>query len=250
MLRTLICDDEPPALELLAELLSETGNAQIVHACSSAREALAAINRGGIDLVVLDIEMPELNGVDVYSLIEADPKPLVIFATAHPEYAVEAFGADAIDYLLKPLESERVNKAVTKAARLHRMIMSHALGEEWQTSPPAQQDNAEVLKIVDAGRYLFIPYNDLIWIEAAGDYALLHKAKQEIAIRKTLASLEAELPSGRFLRVHRSAIIATGHMREIRLLPKGGAEIEMANGLKIRASRSHRSAIMELAAMR
>ena len=122
MLKTIVCDDEAPAVELMEGMLRDTGQVAIEGTYLSVREAIDRINQGGIDLAVLDIEMPELSGVEASTQITADPKPLIVFATAHPEYAVEAFGIDAIDYILKPFDQVRVEKAVEKAARMHRLI--------------------------------------------------------------------------------------------------------------------------------
>ena len=246
MLNTVVCDDELPALELLTGLLTETGLVSIVGACRSTRDALKIINHGGVDLVVFDIEMPELSGVDAYNQITIAPRPLVIFATAHPEYAVEAFGVEAIDYILKPLTLERVTKAVEKAARLDSLIRARESGALVQAPSTAPEDGASVLKVKDAGKLYFVPHSDIIWIEAAGDYSLLHMKTREITIRAPIKSLEADLPEVSFVRVHRSAIVSTAYIREIVLLPKGEAQICLANGKKVRTSRSYRDVVHNL----
>ena len=246
MLNTVVCDDELPALDLLTGLLTETGAVSIAGACHSIHDALEIINRGGVDLVVFDIEMPELSGVDAYSKITVAPRPLVIFATAHPEYAVEAFGVEAIDYILKPLTLERVEKAVEKAERLHGLIKAREDGGLVQVPSTAPEDGAGVLKIKDAGKFYFVPHSDILWIEAAGDYSLVHMEAREITIRAPIKSLEAELPAMNFARVHRSAIISTAHIREIIMLPKGEAQICLASGAKVRASRSYSDVVRNL----
>lgn len=246
MLKTVICDDELPALELLTAVLADTGQVDVITACQSIDVALAAINRGGVDLVVLDIEMPLLSGVDAYGRITAQPKPLVIFATAHPEYAVDAFGIDAIDYILKPIDPERVQKAVEKAVRLRRLISerNNALPLNADERRPA--DLSGVLQIKDAGRVYFVPHAEIVWIEAAGDYSILHTLKKEITVRVTIKALESELPPRRFARVHRSTVISTGNIREIKTLPKGEAEILLNDGVAIRTSRSYRDVVRAL----
>ncbi|MBB5518473.1 LytR/AlgR family response regulator transcription factor [Amphiplicatus metriothermophilus] len=247
MLKTVICDDEPPALELMASLLRDTGEIELVAACQSVREALDAINDGGVDLVVLDIEMPDLTGVDACGRITVEPRPLVIFATAHPEYAVEAFGVDAIDYILKPLDPLRVQKAVEKASRLRRFIRERESGAPIRVAQTAPADDASVLKIKDAGKLYFIPHAEIIWVEAAGDYSLLHLAgEREVTVRVTIKALESELPAAHFARVHRSAIVAASHIREITLLPKGEALIHMSDDASVRTSRSYRDVVQAL----
>lgn len=245
MLKTIVCDDEAPAVELMEGMLRDTGQVAIEGTYLSVREAIDRINQGGIDLAVLDIEMPELSGVEASTQITADPKPLIVFATAHPEYAVEAFGIDAIDYILKPFDQVRVEKAVEKAARMHRLIAESE--EEVAEEADAQRaDPPAMLRIKDAGRYYFIPRADVIWIEAAGDYSLLHTADREAAIRRAIKSLESDLPADEFVRVHRSAIVSVAHIREIRMRPKGEAQIFLTDDITVRTSRSYRDTIQKL----
>lgn len=246
MLKTVVCDDEPPALELMASLLVDTHKVEIVAACQSVREALAVINQGGVDLVVFDIEMPDLSGVDAFGQVAVEPRPLVVFATAHSEYAVEAFGVDAIDYILKPFNSARVKKAVDKAARLSRLVRERQEGAPIEASQTPPADLSGVLKIKDAGKSFFIPYRDIIWIEAAGDYSILHMAGREITVRVAIKALEAELPDKLFVRVHRSSIIALASIREVDHLPKGEAQVLLSDGSTVRTSRSYRDVVQKL----
>jgi len=170
MMKTVICDDEVPALDLICSMVKETGKVEVVAACQSALEALDIINQGGIDLAFFDIEMPELSGVMAASKISVEPKPLLVFATAHSEYAVDAFGIDAIDYVLKPLDQDRISKSVVKAERLMRMIKERSVSSLDRSPAIERPSNEEVLKIKDGGSIHFIPLRDITWIEAAGDY--------------------------------------------------------------------------------
>lgn len=242
MLKTVICDDELPALDLMKELLEETRRVAVVAACQSVMEALEVINQGGIDLAVFDIEMPDLSGVEASQRIKVEPKPLLIFATAHSEYAVDAFGVDAIDYLMKPLELDRVAKAIDKAIRMRSLIAT----VEEEKSSPDPYDRSGMLQVRDAGTVYFIPYNDVQLIEAAGDYSLVHTPDKEYALRTTIRSLEDKLPAGLFVRVHRSTIVAAQHVREVRMLAKGEAQITLSNGQLVKASRSYREAVRQL----
>ncbi len=246
MLNVVVCDDEPPALELMTSILQETGGVKIVAACQFVREALDVVNSGGVDLVVFDVEMPEMSGVEAYAEIVVEPRPLVIFATAHPEYAIDAFDVDAIDYILKPFDHDRVRKAVEKTARLRLLISEREQGAPIHASDVAPEDLSGVLKIRDAGKLYFIPYKDIIWVEAAGDYSLLHMEDREVTVRMPVKSLEAELPAPLFIRVHRSAIIARSHIRQIDLLPKGEAQILLTKNASVRASRSYRDVVSQL----
>jgi len=246
MLRTIVCDDEQPALDLLTQLLEETGSVSVLAACRSVEDALEIVNQEDVDLVVFDIEMPEINGVDAYGQITKEPRPLVIFATAHPEYAVDAFGVEAIDYILKPFTRKRVEAAVEKAIRLQGLISERERGTVLQSPKMASQDRHDAIKIKDAGKVHFVPHSDIIWIEAAGDYSLLHLSGRELAVRIPMKTLEGEFPSMFFTRVHRSAIVSNMHIREIDLLPKGEALITLENGNTVRTSRSYRDAVRTL----
>lgn len=246
MLRAIVCDDEQPAIDLVSDFLEQSDQVNLVARCRSAVDALAIIDRGDIDLVFFDVEMPELTGVAAAAQISVEPKPLLVFVTAHPEYAVEAFGIDAIDYVLKPVRRDRLFKAVEKAVRMTRLIE-----ESRNRTVPAKHldypsETDDVIKIQDAGSFHFLPLKDILWIEAAGDYSLLHNTGTEIAVRRTITSLETELPSNRFLRIHRSAIISVDHISEIRRLAKGEAELKMGADAWVKSSRSYRDVIAGL----
>ncbi len=247
MLRAIVCDDERPALDLVVAMLEETGEVEIVAARQCVTEALEIINRGGIDLAVFDVDMPQLSGVDAARAISIDPKPLLVFATAHAEYAVDAFDIDAIDYILKPVEQARVNHAVEKAVRLHRTI-GHA-SDGGAISAPASGAGSlpnDLLQLRDGNRFYVVPLDDIIWIEAGGDYSLIHTGEGEIVVRRTLSSLEGSLPDERFLRVHRSYIIGRAHVREVRRMAKGEAEIHLSADIVVRSGRSYREAVSSL----
>ena len=246
MLRAIICDDEQPAIDLIADFLEQSDQVELVAKCQSAAEALTVIERGGVDLVFFDVEMPELTGVAAAAQIGVEPKPLLVFVTAHPEYAVEAFGIDAIDYVLKPIRRDRLLKSVDKAVRMTRLIQESRERTEPDEQLNYPQESDDVIKIQDAGSFHFLSLKDILWIEAAGDYSLLHKTGAEIAVRRTISSLEGELPSNRFLRIHRSAIISVDHISEIRRLAKGEAEIKMGAGAWVKSSRSYRDVIAGL----
>ncbi|MCQ8184727.1 LytR/AlgR family response regulator transcription factor [Parvularcula maris] len=247
MLKTVICDDEPPALELMRDLLIATGEIEVVAAVQSIDEAAAVIDRGGVDLTVFDVEMPGRSGVEAYRRLTAEPKPLLIFATAHPEYALEAFDVDAIDFLLKPLDQERVGRAVEKALRLHRVIggPSKALA----VYPPESQDraaNVPTISVRDGGRTYVLRFEEIGWIEAAGDYCLLHTKDREYAVRRPMNRLQNELPADLFIRVHRSAIVSAAWVREIHPMTKGEARIVLESGAEVKSSRTYRDGVKTL----
>lgn len=249
MLKAIICDDERPALDLAASMFQETGEIEIVAECQSVSNALEIINHGGIELAVFDIEMPGLTGVGAARAITVEPKPLLIFATAHAEYAVDAFDIDAIDYLLKPIEPLRVRQAVDKAVRLNHTIGRASDGGAISAPAPAMGGaKTGVLQLRDGNRFHVVPLGDIVWVEAGGDYSLIHTCEGEIVVRRTLSSLENSLPAEGFLRVHRSSIVGRQHVREVRRLAKGEAEIHLSGEVTVRSSRSYREAVSGLVA--
>lgn len=228
-------------------MLTATDAVNVIAACQSPAEALDIINRGGIDLVVMDIDMPGLSGVDAARQITVEPKPLLVFATAHPEYAVDAFGIDAIDYILKPVAPDRIQHAVEKAERLHGLIQ-RARGEEAvrPSSNRGEVEGPDMLHLRDGNRMYAVPLAHIVRIEAGGDYSLIHAGGAEIVVRRTLTSLQNDLPSPPFVRVHRSYIIASTHVREVRRLAKGECEIRLDDGSLVRSSRKYRDDVAAL----
>ncbi|MEM6912718.1 MAG: LytTR family DNA-binding domain-containing protein [Pseudomonadota bacterium] len=245
MLTTVVCDDEKPALELMVSLLDETGAVDIKLATQSIVSALEAINNGGVDLVIFDVDMPRFTGVEAAQKIAVAPKPLLVFTTAHPEYAVEAFGVDAIDYVLKPLTPQRIAQAIDKAVRMNALIAASETVSDTDV-PETHDSGPEVLKVKDMGNVYFVPFSEVTSIEAAGDYSLVHTADRDYAMRKAIRTLESELPVSMFIRVHRSAIVAVPHVREVRTLPKGEASILMSSGKTVKSSRSYKEAVRRL----
>jgi two-component system LytT family response regulator len=241
MLKTIVCDDEPSALELMCDLLIATGAVDVVASVRSTDEALEIIARGGIDLAVLDIEMPQQSGVEAYQKIEVTPKPLLIFATAHSEYAVEAFNVDAIDFVLKPLDAERVRRAVEKAVRLHKVIQFGSVSKGTSVaSEPSDASTLSSITVRDGGRTYVLRNEEIVWVEAAGDYCLLHTKDREYAVRRPMSQLVEELPAELFIRVHRSSIVSAAWVREIHPMTKGEARIVLRDGCEIKSSRTYR----------
>ena len=218
------------------------GNPGLVGRCGSGEAALTRLGGDGsgggraVDLAFLDIEMPGLSGVGVARTLEAGP--MVIFATAHADFAVEAFAADAVDYLLKPFVRERVLAAVDRAT----VQRSFRLGGRAVVAP------RRTLPVKDGGRTNLVPVRDILWAEAAGDYALLHTQNGTYTARVTLRELEGELERSGFLRVQRSAIVRAACVAAVTPLAKGEAMLTLTDGAQVKATRTHRDAISALAA--
>ncbi|MGD8378321.1 MAG: LytTR family DNA-binding domain-containing protein [Gammaproteobacteria bacterium] len=241
--RTLIIDDMPLARGRVRRLLAGRSEFEIIGEAGSGPEAVRRIRDDRPDLVFLDVQMPGMDGFQVIDAIRHDHLPAVIFVTAHDEHAIRAFEVHALDYLLKPLDRERFDKALTRArswllgqpsAELaHRM--RHLL-ESLEPTPPI----ARRLAIRTGGRRLFIDTSDLDWIEAAGNYLCLHLGKQTHLVRETMSQLEKRLDPGEFVRIHRSAIVRIDRVKELRPLHNGDQAVTLHDGRELTLSRTYR----------
>jgi two-component system LytT family response regulator len=252
-MRVMIVDDERLAVDMLAGMLGDVSGVEVSAVCRSGEEAVSRINAGAFDLVFLDVDMPGLSGVDVPDRIHVEPRPFFVFCTAHPEFAVDAFGTDAIDYLLKPITAARVEKAVLRARRMQQLIqyasahteLADAGGRSEESGFTARSgDGADkALRIKDGGRIFFVPKDDIVWVEAAGDYAIIHTMKREFVVRSPIKAFADLLFAPQFARVHRSAIVAIGAVTMLKPLPKGEAMLTLTNGAEVKISRSYKEAI-------
>ena len=255
-LRVLIVDDEPLALEYMARILSAVDDIEIVARCRSGREALVELQNQTVDLMFLDIQMPGLNGLDVVKRCQSDIMPAVVFATAYDEYAVRAFEANAVDYLLKPFESARVVEAV---ARARDRLLSVALqsGKEAAVAAIAGleggpellagevQERPARLPIKDGPHTHLVELETIDWIDAAGDYMCVHAGNQTYILRSTMKELEKKL-SSQFVRIHRSTIVNLHKVRSVDAIPKGECLLHLDDEVSLKVSRNYRSAVQDL----
>ena len=255
-LRVLIVDDEPLALDYMERLLGAVDDIVIIARCRSGREALAQLQSQAVDLMFLDIQMPGLNGLDVVKRCQSDVMPAVVFATAYDEYAVRAFEANAVDYLLKPFESERVIEAV---ARAKDRLLSVALqsGKEAAVAAIAGleggsellagdvQERPARLPIKDGPHTHLVELKTIDWIDAAGDYICVHAGNQTYILRSTMKELEKKL-SSQFVRIHRSTIVNLHKVRSVDAIPKGECLLHLDDEVSLKVSRNYRSAVQDL----
>lgn len=200
-IRCLIVDDEPQALKILQRYIKQVPKLELIGQCADALQANEWLQKEKIDLIFLDINMPKLSGISLVRSL-SNP-PLIVFTTAYPEYAVEGFEVEALDYLLKPFSFERFLKAVNKAV----VIL------EQQRGFPGELKPAGIL-LVKADRKLYrVPYEDILYLQAYGDYVKIVTREQHIAAKETLHHFEQTLPKDVFLRVHRSFIVALTAVR-------------------------------------
>jgi two-component system LytT family response regulator len=226
-IRTLIVDDEPLARSNLAVLLRLDPEIEIVAECGSGAEALSEIRSTKPDLVFLDVQMPELDGFDVLEMLGKDLPPAIVFVTAYDQYALKAFEAGALDYLLKPFDNARFDRALSRA----RDRIS-------QGRNPAP--TSERLAVKSAGEVIFLKISEIDWIEAADYYACLHVGSRTHLLRRSLSELEHELDQTVFCRIHRSTIVNMDRVRGLELNQDGEYDVLLYNGGKLRLSRRNR----------
>jgi two-component system LytT family response regulator len=256
ILRVLIVDDEPLALDYMETILASVGDVEVVGRCRSGREALIELQKCEVDLMFLDIQMPGLNGLEVVKRCQSDVMPVVVFATAYDEYAVRAFEANAVDYLLKPFETDRVQSAVIRA---RDRLLSVALqsGKEAAVAAIAGleggrellasdiQDRPSRLPIKDGPHTYLIELGTIDWIDAAGDYMCVHANGETYILRSTMKELERKLTS-EFVRIHRSTIVNLNKVRSVDAIPKGECLLHLDDEVSLKVSRNYRSAVQDL----
>jgi two-component system LytT family response regulator len=226
-LRALVVDDEPLARSNLTVLLRLDPQIESVRECGSGQQAIAEIRNSKPDLLFLDVQMPECDGFDVLELLGADMPPAVVFVTAYDEYALRAFEAGALDYLLKPFDNSRFARALRRAKeRLTRNYDSPVKSER--------------LAIKSAGQIAFLKISEIDWIEAADYYVCLHAGAKTHLLRRSMAELEQELDPRRFCRIHRSTIVNLDRVRRMELHAEGEYEVVLENGIRLRLSRRYR----------
>lgn len=244
MIRTLIVDDEQPARTRLRTLLGEHADIELAGECADGEEALARILDGGIDLVLLDVEMPRLNGLAVIELTPAGQMPIVIFVTAYDHYAMRAFDAHALDYLLKPYDRDRLDVALDRVRRwiaageedVQRKRIIEASAAATGTSPARPTRIA----IRSRGRIAILKVDAIDWIESEGNYVRFHAGPQSYLHRQSLQQVEELFDPAAFVRVHRSAIVSLDRIREIRMDARGDARVLLANGTAVPLGRAYR----------
>lgn len=237
MYKALIIDDEPLACQVVAEYLAAWPELELVGSCHDGFEGLKAIQSKQPDLVFLDIQMPKINGFEMLELV--DRAPAIIFTTAFDEYAIRAFDHHATDYLLKPFSQERFNKAVGKflAAMQNRQGNENSLSgllESASRSP--QQQNRIVIR--ENHHIRIIPVEDILYIEAADDYAKIVTEKGQYLKNSTMAALEQKLPAGSFVRIHRSYIVNLREITQLHPYEKDSYTALLRNGRQLPVSKS------------
>jgi two-component system LytT family response regulator len=244
-LRSLIVDDEPLARRRLRTLLRSEPRVEIVGEADDGDRAVEAIRRLAPDLVWLDVQMPGLDGFGVLEAIGPDAVPGVIFVTAHDAYALRAFEAHAVDYLLKPFDRARLRESVDRAIRLAGSDDLHRRLAEL-VADVVRRRPLRRLVVRSSGRIYFVGVHEIDWLEAAGHYVTLHVGRDTHLIRDTMSRLEARLDPDRFARIGRGTIVNIDAIREIRPAFHGDLDVVVKTGVRLRASRSYAARLRDL----
>lgn len=226
-IRTLIVDDEVLARRSLSSLLDLEPDFEVVGECAEGDGALRAIERTEPDLVFLDVQMPKLDGFAVLGGVRPERMPLIIFVTAHDQFAVQAFEAQALDYLLKPFRRERFR------ASLERVRQSIAARDANPAKPAATAVAAESMIVKCRGRLAFVRFESLQFVRAAANYVQLHVDDSTYDVRERIAVMEQRLPSNRFLRIHRSYIVSIAAIKELYTAGSGEYMIALRGGRQL-----------------
>lgn len=249
--RVLVVDDEPLAREMVVALLKQDPEVEAVLECGEARQVRELISRQQPHIVLLDIEMPEIRGIQIAEAID-DAGPVVIFVTAYSQYATQAFDVNAVDYVLKPFSDERLSEALNRAKRRVRerrlgelanevASLSAELNAERSASEASAPRYMQRLSIKSGERSIVLKAAEIVWVEAEDYYVLVHSTRGRHLVRVPLATLEEQLDPRLFMRVHRAALVNLDSVQE--LDTSDGTWLKLTDGSRVPVSRSRRKRV-------
>ena len=247
--RALIAEDEPLQRKLLRTMLADEPAVQVVAEAADGAAAVRAIREHRPELIFLDVQMPELDAFEIVSQVGLERMPVTIFVTAFDQYALRALEVHALDYLLKPFDSERLSHAVQRAVTQVRQATSGDAGERLTSilrEISARHEAPTRLALRADGRVLFVDVAAIDFIEAAGKLVRVHAGAERHEIRDSLTSVAAQLDSSQFVRVHRSTIVNAGRVREIQPWFQGDYVLILRNGMRVTSGRAFRANVQAL----
>jgi two-component system, LytTR family, response regulator len=249
MMRVLVVDDEPPARSALVKLLSRRTDIDEFEVAEDAVQALTHLAKGHFDLLLLDIHMPEMSGLELIEYLgkQSGPLPSVIFVTAHDEHAVEAFHRRAVDYVLKPFVPARVHEALDVAIRRSSQERAERIVEMLKDLR-LRPERSSRIAIKDKGRVVFVDVTDITSVEASANYVLLQQKSGAHLLRETIATVAEKLKPHGFIRIHRSVLVNSQQIESIQ--PGVGTEyvLRTKNGKEYHVTRTYRENLRDLAA--
>lgn len=250
VMRAVIADDERLARQKLLILLNSESQIKVVAECQDGKQTVSAIRNFRPDLLLLDIQMPELDGFEVLDQISREEMPVVIFTSAYDQYAIRAFEANALDYLLKPFDQERLHHAVERArselfsshdSEITRRILSMLGQVKSGMFPAPSRDNRLVIKA--NGRVVFLDLDSIEWVEAAANYVRLNVGKESYLFRETIGGISERLEANDFVRIHRSTIVNVRKIKELIPVNSGEYIVVLKNGKELSCSRGYRAGL-------
>lgn len=243
-IRVGIADDEPLARERLVSLLEAHDNYEVVTECRNGAEAVAAIREKNLNVVFLDVRMPELDGFQVLEALDGGQIPVIVFVTAFDDYALRAFEVSALDYLLKPFDRERFEKTLARveaqlSSRQERKISAELREFLAGLSKAVSDRYVERFAVRSSGDIYFVRTEDIDWIDSQGNYVALHVGGRRHLVRDTIKSVESKLDPGKFVRVHRSAIINLDRLAKLQPYFHGEYVVTLTDGTTLNSSRGY-----------
>lgn len=249
-IRTIVVDDEPAARSRVVRLLSSDPEIRLVAECRNGQEAINTIQQEPVDLVFLDIQMPQMSGFDVISKLGPGQSPFVVFATAHDRYATKAFDVNAVDYLLKPYDDERFFTSLARAKDFIEMRenkrLTGRLMDLVQDHLNTRREYTQVMVIKEKGREYRVPVKEVLFIRAEGNYLILQTKTRHYLLRMTMNMVETDLDPAIFMRIHRSFMVNNAHVRNTRYSGNNEFLFTMSNGQHILSGRSYKEAIAKM----
>lgn len=248
-IRTLIVDDERLARERLLSLLEGDPDIEVIGECTSGKEAIAAIKTESPDLVFLDVQMPEGDGFEVLESIDFHSMPIVVFVTAYDQYAIRAFDVHALDYLLKPFDQNRFERALIRAksevvlrnnTNVNQKLLSMLEHIE------SHKKNLDRILVKSSGKVFFLKFDEIDWVESAGNYVKLHVGTESHLLRETMSEMERKLGNDKFVRIHRTVIVNLDRIKELQPWFNGEYIVILNNGIKLTASRGYKKKLSEV----
>jgi two-component system LytT family response regulator len=243
-IRVLIVDDEPLARERISTLLARHADIEIAGECANGRKAVAAIRKDQPDLVFLDVQMPEMDGFDVTEAVGPERMPAIIFVTAYDKYALRAFDTYPLDYLLKPFDRQRFERALDRA-RQHLSLRRSDDFAKRLMNMLADRDSDRIV-IRSGGSITFLRTSEMDWIEGSGNYLRIHAGKDEHLLRETMNQIEDRLDPNHFVRIHRSAIVSIDRIKRIEPLFHGDLQLILQDGTRLTMSRTYRGKLEKI----
>lgn len=243
-IRTLIVDDEPLARARIRGLLAEEPDVEVVGECTNGLEAIEAIEERQPDLVFLDVQMPQVDGFSVVEAVGSERMPTTIFVTAYDQFAIRAFDAQALDYLLKPYPEERFRNALERARRAVGVRTAQPAGRQdiaaLVSMLAEQRERPERVVVRSGAKIGFVEISAIDWVQSEGNYLRLHTGKTSHLVRETLAGLEMRLDPKQFVRIHRSTMVNVRAVKQLESVFQGEYVVMLHDGTKLTSSKTYR----------